>query len=169
MTRYAAAILWTACIFAASSDASSASHTGGVLQSIAITILGHPLSDLTFELTQLAVRKLAHLTEYGLLGWLWFRAMRGDERGWTLRWSVIAVLIAIAVATTDEIHQAFVPSRTASPLDVVIDTCGAVIAQLMERGRLVRRRRASSPGDRCPGGTPEQCGRDVRAPQSRDS
>jgi len=131
MTRYAAAVLWTICIFAASSDAFSASHTGSVLQSFAMAILGHPLSDMTYELTQLATRKLAHLTEYGLLGWLWFRAVRGDEQGWTLRWSVTAVLIAIAVATTDEIHQAFVPSRTGSPLDVIVDTCGAVVAQLV--------------------------------------
>jgi len=106
-----------------------------VLQSLAQAILGHPLSDLTYELTQLAIRKLAHLTEYGILGALWFRAARRDERGWTLRWSVIAVLIAIGVASADEFHQWFVPSRTASPLDVVIDTCGAVIAQLVARAR----------------------------------
>ena len=47
-----------------------------------------------------------------------------------MRWSVTAVLIAIAVAAADETHQAFVPSRTASPLDVLIDTCGAVLAQI---------------------------------------
>ena len=118
-------------IFAASSDLFSAQHTGGVLQSIAQTILGHPLSDLTYELTQLTIRKLAHLTEYGILSALWFRAARADERGWTLRWSMIAVLIAIGVASLDEFHQSFVPSRTASPLDVLIDTCGAALAQLM--------------------------------------
>ena len=129
------AILWTAVIFAASSDLFSSQHTGGVLQSLALAILGHPLSDLTYELTQLAIRKLAHLTEYGILGALWFRAARRDERGWTLRWAVIAVLIAIGVASADEFHQSFVPSRTASPLDVVIDTCGAVIAQLVARAR----------------------------------
>lgn len=125
------AILWTAVIFAASSDLFSAQHTGGVLQSIAMAVFGHPLSDLTYELTQFVIRKLAHLTEYGILAALWFRAARADERGWTPRWSMIAVLIAICVASADEFHQSFVPSRTASPLDVVIDTCGAVIAQLV--------------------------------------
>lgn len=124
------AILWTAFIFLASSDAFSAPHTGSILQSIAVAILGHPLSDLTYELVHLAIRKLAHLTEYGILGFLWFRAVRREEQGWTLRWSLTAVLIAVTVAAIDETHQAFVPSRTASPLDVLIDTCGAVLAQL---------------------------------------
>lgn len=133
MTRYLAAILWTAFIFIASSDAFSSAHTGSILQSIAVAILGHPLSDTAYELTHLAIRKLAHLTEYGILAFLWFRAVRGEERGWTLRWSMTAVLIAIAVASADEFHQSFVPSRTASPLDVVIDTCGAILAQLIAR------------------------------------
>jgi len=131
--RYAAAILWTLVIFAASSDAFSATNTGSVLQTIATALLGHPLSDSTYELIQYITRKLAHLTEYGILAWLWFRALRGERREWTLRWSMIAVLIAAAVAATDEFHQSFVPSRTSSPLDVVIDCCGAVLAQLLAR------------------------------------
>jgi len=133
MTRYGAAILWTAFIFLASSDAFSAQHTGSILQTIAVAILGHPLSDLTYELAHLTIRKLAHLTECAILATLWFRAVRGEARGWSLRWSVIAVLIAIAVAATDEFHQSFVPSRTGAPLDAVIDACGAILAQLMIR------------------------------------
>jgi VanZ family protein len=127
------ALLWTAVIFLASTDAFSAPHTGSILQSIAAAILGHPLPELTYELTQFVIRKLAHLTEYAILAALWFRALRGEERGWTLRWSMLAVLIAIAVAAMDEFHQSFVPSRTGTPLDVVIDGCGAILAQLMIR------------------------------------
>ena len=133
MFRYAAAILWTLVIFAASSDLFSAPHTGSVLQTFATALLGHPLSDETFELTQYTIRKLAHLTEYGILAWLWFRALRGERREWMLRWAAIAVLIALIVATMDEWHQSFVPSRTSSPLDVVIDVCGAVLAQVFVR------------------------------------
>jgi len=145
MTRYAAALLWTALIFVFSSDAFSAPHTGSILQSIATAILGHPLSDLTYEMTQFVIRKLTHLTAYGILAWLWFRAVRGEARGWAVRWSVMAVVIAIAVAATDEFHQSFVPSRTGTPFDVVIDACGAILAQLLERGRLVRSRWPSRP------------------------
>jgi len=148
MIRYLAAILWTVLIFVASSDAFSAPHTGSILQSIAVAILGHPLSDLTYEMTQFVIRKLAHLTAYGILGWLWFRAVRGEGRGWAVRWSVIAALIAIVVAAIDEYHQSFVPSRTGTPYDVVIDICGAILAQLLERGRLVRSRWPSRPATR---------------------
>ncbi len=129
---YALAVLWTACVLLASSDAFSAQHTGGGLQWLVRSLTGHTLSDLALEVTQFIIRKLAHLTEYGILGFLWSRALRGEER-WTLRSSAIAVLIALAVAITDEVHQSFVPSRTASPLDVVIDVCGALLAQLRRR------------------------------------
>jgi VanZ family protein len=49
---------------------------------------------------------------------------------------MLAVLIAIAVAAIDEFHQSFVPSRTGTPLDVVIDGCGAILAQLMVRAAI---------------------------------
>jgi VanZ family protein len=142
MIRYAAALLWTALIFVFSSDTFSAPHTGSILQSIATAIFGHPLSELQYEMTQFVVRKLAHLTAYAILATLWFRALRGEARGWAMRWSVIAVLIAIAVAATDEFHQSFVPSRTGTPFDVVIDVCGAILAQVIIR-RLPARRDAS--------------------------
>lgn len=133
MLRYLAALLWTTLIFVFSSDAFSAPHTGSILQAIAKAILGHPLSDLTYEMTQFVIRKLTHLTAYGILALLWFRAVRGEGRGWVMRWSVIAVLIAIAVAATDEYHQSFVPSRTGTPFDVVIDACGAILMQIAIR------------------------------------
>ncbi len=131
--RYTFAIAWTICVLLASSDAFSSQHTGGGLQWLVDSLTGHRLNELALEIVQFIIRKLAHLTEYGILGFLWFRAVRGEEGGWRLRWSAIAVFIALAVATTDEIHQSFVPSRTASPLDVVIDVCGALLAQLRRR------------------------------------
>jgi VanZ family protein len=39
----------------------------------------------------------------------------------------LAWLAAAIFAVTDEFHQSFVPSRTASPIDVMIDICGAMI------------------------------------------
>jgi len=41
------------------------------------------------------------------------------------------VAISAAVAGLDEWHQLFVPSRTASPMDVLIDTIGAALAQVL--------------------------------------
>ena len=87
MRHYFPALVWTALIHLFASDLLSSSHTGGLVQMLARLILGHPLADLPLELTQFTLRKLAHLTAYGILGWLWFRAMRGEQRGWALRWS----------------------------------------------------------------------------------
>jgi VanZ family protein len=41
----------------------------------------------------------------------------------------MAVLSTLLIASLDEYHQSFLPSRTASPVDVCIDLCGAIVAQ----------------------------------------
>jgi VanZ family protein len=129
---------WVAVIFTASTDVFSAEHTGSVIESIISAIVGHPLPSELFEPLHFAIRKLAHLTEYAMLGALAFRALRRDKQGWDRRWVMAAITIAIAVAAADEYHQSFVPSRTASPVDVAIDTTGAAIAQLVIWGRVRR-------------------------------
>jgi VanZ family protein len=70
------------------------------------------------------VSKLAHVTEYAILGWLiqWARGGRNRQRvGW-LSW-----LIAVLYAVTDEYHQSFTPGRTPAVTDVIIDSLGAAI------------------------------------------
>jgi VanZ family protein len=64
------------------------------------------------------VSKLAHVTEYAILGWLIQRA-HGDRRAW---WQ--SLLVAVAYAATDEFHQSFVPGRHARVTDVLIDAAG---------------------------------------------
>lgn len=118
-----------AVIFTASTDLFSAQHTGSVIETIITAILGHPLPTAEFDPLHFVIRKLAHLTEYAILGALTYRAVRGEERGWKGRWAIAAIVIAAVVAATDEFHQEFVPSRGPSPVDVIIDTIGATIAQ----------------------------------------
>ncbi|MEA2479240.1 MAG: hypothetical protein QOJ07_1162 [Thermoleophilaceae bacterium] len=74
----------------------------------------------------LILRKAAHMTEYGLLCALWWRALRGTAasgRALAAAWA-----IAVAYASTDEFHQTFVRGRHGSPVDVLIDATGAAIA-----------------------------------------
>lgn len=69
----------------------------------------------------LVLRKLAHMTVFGLLWYLWWRAL--DRRSvWP------AVFITVLYAISDEWHQHFVPRRHGSPIDVLIDAAGIVIA-----------------------------------------
>jgi VanZ family protein len=78
-------------------------------------------------------RKLVHATEFGLLAFLWWRALRTVAPTSAL---VLAVGISIGYAGTDEFHQSYVNGRHASPIDVLIDAAGAGAAAAL----IVRRR-----------------------------
>jgi VanZ family protein len=81
----------------------------------------------------LVLRKLAHATEYAILGFLLLRALgRGS-------W---ALALGVAYAVSDEIHQHFVAGRHGAPLDVVIDAVGVTVGVFVLRWRdeLSRRR-----------------------------
>jgi VanZ family protein len=123
------AVLWAAVVLSASSDLFSAMHTGAVLGNLIQRLLGHGLPPPEFNALHFLIRKAAHLTEFFILGALLFRALRGEERGWRWRWAVTAVVLAAAVASLDEWHQTFVPSRTGNGWDAMLDTVGATLAQ----------------------------------------
>ena len=92
----------------------------------------------------LLLRKLAHITVFGVLWLTLARAMR-----W--RRPVLAAVIAILYAISDEVHQSFVEGRHGSPVDVAIDTAGIALAVLAwivvtRRRSGVTSGRAASPG-----------------------
>ena len=130
-------IVWAAAILIASTDLFSGSNTAGVLQRIAMTIFGHRLAPATAEMLNFLIRKCAHLTEYGILGALTFRALRGERKSWSARWAIGAIVFTIVIASIDEIHQSFVPSRTGTWHDVLLDAAGAAIAQIVIRAAQV--------------------------------
>jgi VanZ family protein len=74
----------------------------------------------------LVLRKGAHMTEYALLTFLWWRALRTKLAADTALKAAVA--IAIGYSATDEFHQSFVTGRHGSPVDVLIDAIGALIA-----------------------------------------
>jgi VanZ family protein len=133
------ALIWTAVVLLASNDAFSAEHTGSVLD----IFLGW-MQPASFDLTHFVIRKLAHLTEYGILGFLWFRAWRGTRAGWSILWARRALAFCLAVAALDEFHQSFVPSRTSSPRDVAIDCVGVLVALTLIRLRRRQRPQAAA-------------------------
>ena len=79
------------------------------------------------------LRKLAHITIFGVLWLTLARAMR-----W--RRPVVASVIAFLYAISDEFHQSFVEGRHGSPVDVAIDAAGIGLAVLA--WILVTRRRS---------------------------
>jgi len=77
------------------------------------------------------LRKFAHAAEYAVLGALLMRAT-GKPR--------LAFALATLYAVSDEAHQSFVPSRSASAVDVSIDSIGAICGTLLSYRRNRRRR-----------------------------
>ena len=121
-------IAWLLLIYAGSTDLLSAAHTSRFL-GVLLRWLDPSISLATFETIHLVVRKMGHLTEYAILAGLLWRALHsGTDLRLRLSILFIAVLLPSAIfAVTDEFHQSFVASRTASPIDVMIDIGGALL------------------------------------------
>jgi hypothetical protein len=74
-----------------------------------------------------AIKKSAHLLVYALLGISFLRGVRGDSPT-TRGHLMLAALVTVAFAISDEYHQTFVFGREGRWQDVLIDTAGASIA-----------------------------------------
>jgi VanZ family protein len=74
----------------------------------------------------LIARKLVHMTEYALLCFLWWRALRTVTAARTA--VVLAFCVSLGYAVTDELHQRSVHGRHGTPVDVGIDAIGMAAA-----------------------------------------
>jgi VanZ family protein len=125
-----ASLMWAAVIYQLSTAAFGSYFTAWLLHQT-LRVLHLTVSARTFATLHLCIRKLAHVTEYAVFSFLLYRAFEGNRpHAWRLRTAFWAVLTAGVYALTDEYHQAFVPGRTASPLDCGIDTLGAALGML---------------------------------------
>ena len=124
-------LIWLGVIFLGSTDMLSAEHTSRFLVPF-LRWIDPQISFATLNAIQFGIRKLGHLTEYAILAMLLWRALRSGTR-WQIKVSILFLVAALAsaiFAASDEFHQSFVPSRTASPTDVMIDICGALVGLL---------------------------------------
>ena len=81
-------------------------------------------------LTNLLVRKTAHFSEYALLSIMVHNAFAEDSKLSMRRFAVMCA-IPVLVASVDETIQLFVPGRCGTPVDVLIDYCGAAFGILV--------------------------------------
>ena len=123
-------LVWMAVIWSMSSDLGSADNTAGAVSWL-VSVLFPWATPAQIDLAHWLVRKLGHLTEYAILAALWFRTLHAGRRLESLPSAVAALAISIAWAIADELHQSFVPSRTPSAVDVILDSTGATLALLI--------------------------------------
>lgn len=112
-------ILWMIFIFVMSSfDATSSSNQSNFIVDIITSIIN--IKDI--GLLSLIIRKLAHFIEYFILGILVINFItRYDKK------IIIAILLCIIYATSDEIHQIFIPGRSCQIIDIMIDSLGSIM------------------------------------------
>jgi VanZ family protein len=109
-----------------------------IWMAIIFVLSGQPSDHVDRAWWDVALRKVAHVTEYAVLTALWWRALRALGVSRPLAG---AVAIALLYAATDEFHQTFVDGRTGTPVDVMIDAIGMTIAALL----IYARRRSRGP------------------------
>jgi VanZ family protein len=142
--------LWMGMIFFASSDTRSAQHSSSVFVPL-MHWLFPTLSPEHIDTIHYLFRKVCHLTEYALLALLLWRAIHyphhplatpksNDGRlavpkrsagGWLWPEAGLALALVLLYSASDELHQVFVPTRTALVSDVLIDTGGGAIGLLL--------------------------------------
>lgn len=145
ITAWLLCLLWMGVIYwfsAMPGDASA--EQSGMLVALLTRVLiffGARAEALNPDLLSLLVRKAAHMTEYAVLFFLLRRALRlsgARHPGLT------ALPLCVLYAAGDEFHQSFTEGRGPSPVDVGIDTAGALLMwgllvclkRLFGRGRL---------------------------------
>jgi VanZ family protein len=133
LKAWIAAVLWLIVITIESTSYLSGQNTSHILYPIFHFLFG--VGAAQFEPWHHLLRKTGHVIGYALLSFFLFRAWRETlpvaSHRWSLRWGTLAVLGTLVVASLDEWHQTFLPSRTGRWQDVLLDTSAGIGAQLI--------------------------------------
>jgi VanZ family protein len=121
-------LLWMGLIFWMSTGMFSWNNTLHFLEPI-LRSIQPTISHDSIVMINNSLRKAGHVVEYFIWGMLVFRAFRaGSTEPRMLRWAFLSLVFIVLFAVSDEFHQSFVASRTASILDVGVDMAGGLLA-----------------------------------------
>ena len=134
-SRYFPLVAWLLFISFASSDNFNAGNTSRIIGPLILWLFPNTTIE-TLGMVHMITRKAAHFTEYAILAFFAARAFRTSPRSAVAnRWFLISLAIVVVYALLDEYHQSFVPSRTGTIYDSLIDIAGGLTALLIVRRR----------------------------------
>jgi VanZ family protein len=106
----------------------SASNTSRIIRPLLVWLFPD-ITEASLDQVHFLVRKTAHFTEYALLALLAARAFRSSRLARLRRfWPLVSISLVACVALLDEYHQSFVPSRTGTIYDSLLDMTGGATA-----------------------------------------
>jgi len=133
--RYGPVVAWACFVLFASSSNFSASNTSRIIRPLLVWLFPD-ISEAALAQAHFLVRKAAHFTEYALLALLAARAFRTSLRSaLSRRWWLASFALVASVALVDEYHQSFVPTRTGTIYDSLLDMAGGAAALRLANGR----------------------------------
>jgi len=108
-----------------------ADHTSGPFRWLIQMIFG-PISNARWDIVHSLIRKSGHFVGYGGVVLTWLRAWRMTlPRYGFMENAALALLGTALMASADEYHQSFLPNRTGSPSDVLLDCFCAIVLLVM--------------------------------------
>ncbi len=113
-------LIWMIIIFIMSSFNAEASANQS---NFIVNIISNILNIENVRLLSLIIRKLAHFTEYLILGTLVINMFTKNNAKKTY---LLSILLCIIYAISDEIHQIFTPGRACQIKDILIDSVGSI-------------------------------------------
>jgi VanZ family protein len=120
-----------AVIMVESTESFGSDHTSEPLRRLFEAIFGR-VSPADWEIIHHYIRKSGHFLGYGFIGLAWLRAWWFTlPRSRFLQDAFLALLGTAVIASCDEWHQSFLPNRTSSVWDVLLDCTGAIVLQLI--------------------------------------
>lgn len=113
-------LIWMTIIFIMSSfDSVESSNQSNFI----VDIIANIFKIENIELLSFIIRKLAHYTEYLILGFLVINMFTKNNIN---NLYLISIILCIIYAISDEIHQIFIPGRACQLRDILIDSIGSI-------------------------------------------
>ena len=141
-------ILWMIVIFSFSSaDANKSTGTSDKVITTMIEIKDKitdqetPISEkeIIVKNSSFYVRKIAHITEYLILGILMFNTLKQ----FNILNIYYAIILCVLYSCTDEFHQLFINGRSGSFRDVLIDTIGILLGTYLYKILVIKKKKVN--------------------------